>query len=247
MSTPTSFFISPPDADEISARLQKEASRQDETTPEPVFRYDPDEQAFKWLCEIHHGNFTCDEVDDIRMEICDAAYWEREAEHLKTICIEMIRKNLYLRSAPYEAGTSMLWRNRCLALRRLLKDMGLDSQEFYLQRLSIADQNYWKSEEDRLKRILAVRELEIQERFLTKAAGHGIPSPPENGTEQMQKKPPRKRTSPRSVRPQPQQAAKLRRSARLSGTNASKVEKRSGKVGGNCCHTSGPINNVPRC
>ncbi|KAL7783596.1 kinase-like domain-containing protein [Trichoderma ceciliae] len=230
MSTPTSFFVPPPDASEISARLQEEMQRQEEATPEPVFRNKPVEQAYGWLCKIHHGNFTHEEIDELRMGIRDATYWQREAEYFQAICVEQIRKN-HDRCASSNTDAAFAWRSRCLDLRQLLKEMGVDSQEFHLQRLSIADQNYWKSEADRLKHILAARELEMQAQFLAEVENnHGIPSLPENGI-----KPSRKGKSSQNSHAQsrrPQKKIEPRRSARLQGLNASRVGKRRGRVGG---------------
>ncbi|KAL6876794.1 hypothetical protein J3F83DRAFT_421529 [Trichoderma novae-zelandiae] len=222
MSTPTSFSFLPPDADEVIARLQAEARRQDEaqqdeeTTPEPEFRNKPGEQEYRWLCQLYHGNFAHDELDELRMGIRDAAYWEREAEYFKTICLDMIQKNRYDR-AIHKSDAADTWRNRCLALRQLLEKLGLDTQELHQQRLSITDQHYWKPEVDRLKHILAAREAEMEDRFSARATqNHEILKRPRD-------RPSRSRG--------PQQTPKLRRSARLQSLNTSRVEKRSGKGG----------------
>ncbi|KAL6887143.1 hypothetical protein HDV57DRAFT_349730 [Trichoderma longibrachiatum] len=230
MSTPTAFSFLPPNADEVIARLQEEAQRQEEThqdeetTPEPEFRNEPGEQEYRWLCQIYHGNFAHDELDELRMGIRDAAYWEREAEYLKRICLDMIRKNRYDRTIRKTDATDT-WRNRCLALRQLLEKIGLDTQELYQQRLSITDQHYWKPEVDRLKLILAAREAEIEDRFSTMAAwSHEIPSSSDKGTRLSHDlKRSRKRSN---LSGRPQQTPQLRRSARLQSLNASRVEKR---------------------
>lgn len=227
MSTPKLFSFLPPDADEVTARLQEEARRQEEVqqdeemTPEPEFRNKPGEQEYRWLCQIYHGNFAQDELDELRMEIRDAAYWKREAEYLKTICLDMIQKNPYDRAIDKTDATDT-WRNRCLALRQLLGILGLDTQELYQQRLSITDQHYWKPEVDRLKHILAAREAEMEDRFSARATQkHETLSPSEDGTRLSHiLEPPRDRSS-RSR--QPQHTPKLRRSAR--------VEKRSCRGG----------------
>lgn len=233
MSTPTSFSFLPPDADEVISRLQEEARRQEEvqrdeeTTPEPEFRNEPGEQEYRWLCQIYHGNFAHDELDELRMGIRDAAYWEREAEYFKTVCLDMIRKNRYDRTI-HKTDATDTWRNRCLALRQLLENIGLDTQELYQQRLSITDQHYWKPEVERLKHILAAREAEIEDRFSTMATWRReISSPSDEGTRLSHSLERSRKRSNRSG--QPQQISKLRRSARLQSLHASRVEKSSGK------------------
>ncbi|KAL7950084.1 hypothetical protein V8C42DRAFT_309443 [Trichoderma barbatum] len=131
MSTPSSFTVRRPSADEVSVRLQQELRPREETTPEPIFRNKPTEQEYTWLCEIYHGNFTIEELDGFRMGICDVAYWEREAEYFKTICPEMTQKDPYHHHAENEADAAAVWRNRCLALRQFLREIGLDTQELH--------------------------------------------------------------------------------------------------------------------
>ncbi|KAL7921871.1 hypothetical protein ACQKWADRAFT_116269 [Trichoderma austrokoningii] len=233
MSTPTLFSILPPDADEVVVRLQEEAQRQDEVqedeemTPEPEFRNKPGEQEYQWLCQIYHGNFAQDELDELRMGIRDAAYWEREAEYFKTICLDMIQKNRYDRAMD-KTDAIDTWRNRSLALRQLLRRLGFDTQQLYQERLSITDQHYWKPEVDRLKHVLAAREAEMEDQFSARAAQKRetcSASEDRTGFSHILERP-RDRSS-RSQ--QPQQTPKLRRSARLQRLNTSRVEKRSCK------------------
>jgi len=228
MNTPRSFSIPPPpDAGQVTARLREELQRLDETTPEPVFRNEPVEQSYDWMCRNRHASFTHREIDDLRANIPDAAYWQLEAEHFETILLEAIHKG---DSCPDDAGSCSTWRKRSEVLRKLLKTLGLSSQDIYKQRLSIARQEYWKPEADLLRRSLDAREAEMVDQYLAKTTNsRGRLSPPENGPDRPSRT--RSRTA-RQTRSRPTQSAVApRRSDRLKALGASRVEKRAGRVG----------------
>ena len=222
MSTPIGFSVNPLDSGELVAKLQ-------ETTPEPSFRSEPssrsefNEQAYDWLCEIQHGNFTCDEIDLFRMRISDIAYWNCEAEHLKTMCIERIRNNLYDPRTSFDSDSAEALRSRCQTLKRFLKEMGVDSPSFLRHRKIITDSRYWQSEAEILRQQSAAREAELEGQFLANLGASGVTTKSEyvsNILKGVQGRQPRPR--------RPRQTVEPRRSDRL----ASKVGKRHGRVGG---------------
>jgi hypothetical protein len=163
MSIPT-FYVPPPTAEEIYRSLEEEVRRQQEATPEPIFRRQNVFQPYDYLCKIEHKRFTPDKVDKFRMGITMPSYWELEAQYFKNELSELIWHNVlheYLPDVPTAEG----WRNVTMAYRRRLRRHGYSTQQVNGSRLSIRDQRYWKPEAECLRGLAALREHEMKEKY----------------------------------------------------------------------------------
>lgn len=245
MATPT-FFVPPPTAEEIARSLEEEVRRQQEATPEPIFREQNVVQSYDYLCEIEHKRFTPDEVDNFRMGITESSYWECEARHLKDQLSELIWQNLLHEYRVDGMPTTDGWRDVAMAYRHRLRRHGSSTQQLRESRLSIKDQSYWKPEAECLRGFSALREHEMQEKYWERKANiQGIPSPAESETQYaysekqprrqrqtLTKQPTRRsrRSQPNVGQPRADRVSDKRRSGLRSST-ASKVGKRRGKVG----------------
>lgn len=232
MATPT-FCMPLFRPKELIAGLEEEARRQQEATPSPNFRSQPGAQAYDYLCEIEHNRFTTDEVENFRMRIVEPSYWEREARHLKDKLSELVLQKL-LREYGIDSAPTDSWRNVAMAYGRRLKRHGYSTQQVRESRLEIKDQGYWKPEAECLRRISALREHEMHEKYLERRLNieretHGYPD------QKPRRQTPSKQPTRRSQRLQPnigQPGADRVSDKRRSGLRSStRVERRSGRLG----------------
>ena len=169
MSTPTNIVYAPPDAGDVFSRLEEERQRQQEATPEPIFRAQDAEQSYKWLCELEHRKLTCKDIDKHRTQIGNKEYWECEAQHWRTVLFDTIWKDLCRQHLP--GGSEVEgWRNVSLAVVRRLKRYGFDSKEIQQSRQSIDNEHYWEPEAECLRALSALQEQEMLEQHWSQQA-----------------------------------------------------------------------------
>ena len=247
MATPTEFFVPPPTAEDLFERLEETANRQKAATPEITFE-DEVEECYEWLCEEERPKFEPNEIDELRIGITEASYWECEARHLRDRLSELIWQNLLRDNLMDGVSATDGWRDVVMAYRRRLRRHGLSMQQVRESRISIKTQSYWKPEAELLRGISARREHDMQEQYWERKANiQGIPSPadsemqhqyPETESRRHHQTPTKqptrrsRRSQPNVGRPRANRVSGKRRSGLRSSTT-SKAEKRRGKVGAN--------------
>jgi hypothetical protein len=242
MATPT-FFAPPPSVEEITRSLEKAVRRQQEATPEPVFRRQEVTQSYDYLCEIEHKRFPPEEVDMLRSRIAEAYYWECEARKYNDLLSELTLENLCRKYCVDGVQPTDGWRQIAMAYRRRLKRQGCSTQQARESRLSIKDQRYWKPEAECLRDIAAFRESEMLEEYRArKAKVQGMSCPAESKTQFQEegecrlqehaKEPTRRSRRLQTNSRQPRvDGVQDERGAGFRSSGASKVAKRRRKVG----------------
>ncbi|OAP54019.1 hypothetical protein AYL99_11779 [Fonsecaea erecta] len=166
MSTPLTFFMPPPTAEEIIEALEQEVRRQQEETPEVLFGSPMGHQGYQRLCEQEYSRFSPEEVELYRSGILDPAYWECEAKKFKDLLSEVIWQNILQTKCVNGRAKLDSWRDVAKAYRNRLLRHGCSAQRIREGRLTITDKRYWEEEASRLQGMAALREHEAQEAYL---------------------------------------------------------------------------------
>jgi len=171
MTTPTEFEVPPPAPEDVAGRLQEVLSSREDATPEPKFQRNV-KQDFKYFCEVEHRRFGTNRIDKLRTQITKSAYWEREAQILKSKLADVHLESLLLKFAMDGKLTTDTWRKVRKYYAHRLKRNGLSAEQLRETRLSINEQCYWEPEAEVLRSTADRLEIDQQKKHVKARRRH---------------------------------------------------------------------------
>ncbi|KAM3502565.1 hypothetical protein MY11210_009025 [Beauveria gryllotalpidicola] len=163
MNTPTDDFSIPLDLHAVADRLR-------EVTPEAHFRYEATHSS-RCFCSMNYQALDTKTITERRSTIKNSDYWKQEAIHHKTVFANVVFDVLLKQCTTDSTGNtdstdSIDWQKMTHLYKRRFARQGLDAEEFEKHRRSIKTEEYWKVEEECIKKFARID----QENLATKVS-----------------------------------------------------------------------------